>query len=267
MFGEENADGVKASRIKIIKDSPLANNLYSGTEYTYNGTSYTLKNSYPLGYGYYHFNSSKSFGQTNGSDWTNAGLQYYLNDETNVNSYYNSISPTYQAMIENMKYYLGNSYLSNEAPFYLSGSPSVLYQYERTDLSFNYHDGNQYTWNGKIGLMYPSDYVYSYPSEYWNYSGLNWMLDYGGAQYNWMNDNTSIMEWTISPTAVQPEGVIIVGLMGYAGGSLDDLLPGAGLTGEVTNAHAVSPVLYLKSNVITTGGDGTEGNPYKIALQ
>lgn len=272
VFNDENADGVKAQRVKIIKDNPLTNNLYTSTDYTYNGTSYALKNSYTLGYGYYHWNSTNAFGQTRVNDWTKAGLQYYLNDEVNPNSYYNSISSNYQEMVESMKYYLGNvaDVVWNQP--WVASSPSGLYDEERNIASSNVHAGNSGTWNGKIGLMYPSDYGYSVPSAIWSDSNLGWpgqywLLDNGSAQYSWMNDNTSIMEWTMTPADYMDEYVIIFGLMGYLGSNLEDMLPGAGLSGDVTNAHAVSPVLYLKSNVITTKGDGTELNPYQIELQ
>jgi len=259
VFEEETADGIKKELVKIIKDTPISDTEYTELNYTYNGTSYPLKGqSEGSVYGGYYWNQA-DFDQANGNDWTKAGAQYYLNDETvGANSYYNSLDTDAKEKIEEVTYYLGNisvSYSDLES-ISVSGTVSDIYDEEHLNKCANYSsesgvftscvsEGNQETWIGKIGLMYPSDGGYAANSS-------NWGLAFGNIYYDsWMNDSINAQEWTIS-TSIVPGTVLSFGF----GSSLS--------VNGVYATFTLSPVLYLKSNTIVSGGDGSYNTPYEL---
>ena len=87
----------------------------------------------------------------------------------------------------------------------------------------------------KVGLMYPSDYIYAMNSR----PNINWLFTKG-------------LEWTMSACDTSTSFFI-----NYT----------SSLNASITyQGYAVRPVLYLKSNVYVISGDGSEGNPYKIML-
>ena len=119
------------------------------------------------------------------------------------------------------------------------------------------------TWTGKVGLIYPSDYGYATSggttssrttclstSMYsWNGSGVS-----DCKNNNWLF--TSSYQWTLSPRADTSSayGAFYIGdngmLYNYNGAD---------------GARNVFPVVFLKSSISITEGNGTSTNPYKIA--
>ena len=83
--------------------------------------------------------------------------------------------------------------------------------------------------------------------------------------YNWdsssdcyNNDwlyNSSNYQWTLTPDSSRSNNVFLVGILGLVGTYY----------ANHTN-NAVSPVLYLSSNVRITGGDGSRDNPFQLSL-
>ena len=139
-----------------------------------------------------------------------------------------------------------------------TGLASHWYGYERgTDV---YSDRPTY-WVGKIGLMYPSDYGYATSGG----TTTNRASCLAKEMYNWdassysdckNNDylyNSSLYQWTLTPYS-----------------SVSSTVFNVRTTGSVLNGNAnlsnrsASPVLYLKSTVQITGGDGTSGNPFTL---
>ena len=118
------------------------------------------------------------------------------------------------------------------------------------------------TWNGKIGLMYLSDYGYatSGGTSMDRYSCLykelfNWNDNSYSDCYNndWLY-NSSNWEWTISPSAHSWYANMVfavrdIGKIGTTAAALDGL---------------VYPSVYLKSSTTILGGEGTLQNPYEI---
>ena len=250
VFTETTGAGTEEELVKIIREVPLTNAEVPET-YTYNGTEMTMKNisgNYAnYQYAYMSWNYNTYFSQTNKNDWTKASLQYYLNDETSgASSYYNSINPTYQNMIEMVQYNISNVDYGKTA--------SETYNDER---SGNVHADSVATWTGKIGMMYPSDYAYAVENSAWSVITTN----YGYAPQlntntlnNWMSDNLRSGEWTISPASDASGNVMMAYGMGVISSASVNQFP-----------QAISPVIYLKSSVKITGGIGTEGNPYTLA--
>lgn len=242
VFKETTGTDDEVNLVKLVRDEPLKTSEVPDT-YSYNNVLMSIKNT-PYGKKYtgLYWNYSNYFNQTNSSDWTKASLQYYLNDETaGVTSYYNSINKNYRKMIETVLYNLGNI-----SPDVASG----LYDDERSEI---FHTGSETTWLGKIGLLYPSDYGYGANNSAWTTNISNYgSKTYSASLINWINDDVSMYDWFISPVTYSP----IIGAMIYPFGYVS--------FSNLNNGHCVSPVLYLKADVATYGGDGSYDNPYKL---
>jgi len=104
-------------------------------------------------------------------------------------------------------------------------------------------------WEGKIGLIYPSDWGYASTNE-----ECEDITDENETckENNWFGDN-SFWFWTISPNAHSEQAfrVFYTGGYVYAGDASD---PGDGVE--------VRPSTYLKSDIEFIGGNGSENNPY-----
>ena len=241
----DNGTGTKETRLKIIRDEPL---------------------------GIYSWDSKGSYAE---NDWSKSVLQQVLNS----GAYYNrttgmcsmNISGTMEAcdfssngltseaktMIDNAVWNLGGtaSYTANS-----NGLAVHFYGYER---GTNVYSGRPTTWIGQIGLMYASDYGYATSGEGTmdRASCLEIALNSWGTLgysecYNndWLYDSTSD-QWTLTL---------------YSGGSDHGFAVSCG--GDVYYIYgtragkAVSPVLYLSSNVKITGGTGEESDPFILSL-
>ena len=199
--------------------------------------------------------------KSNTNDWTAASL----NIEILNNLYLNSSSGTcyfYSTSVGKACSFVDNG-LANvqdfieNATWNLGGynSTSVttanMYTYERGTTVYS---GRPVVTTGKVGLMYPSDYGYSVTNANCSHTSKNlgsynssscggkaWLLKYGS-------------EWTNSPNSGNSYSVFLVGTNAYLLYSSADI------------GYGVRPVLYLKSNVYVTGGDGSINNPYQLSL-
>ena len=152
-------------------------------------------------------------------------------------------------MISNSRYYLAGHDVSNIAT-------TAMYIYERTNTGCNngrYDTSRPYYWDGKVALMYPSDYGYSAGEacatktdlfEYYNGCGNTFLLIFYGG------------EWILSPDSRTSH---------Y---SFD--INGSGMVNTVRYRYtylgrSVRPVFYLTPDVIITGGTGEESNPYQVS--
>ena len=187
----------------------------------------------------------------NVNDWTQASLQEYLNGD-----YYNSIDSVSQNLIGDTYWNLGGTELYLSAS---NGLPSHFYGYERGTTVYT---GRPTYWVGKIGLMYPSDYGYAtsggtttnrascLAKEMFNWDSSS----YSDCKNNDYLYNSSVNQWTITPGSGISYTVFSVNNSGYL----------SNLNANDSNRSA-SPVLYLKSTVEITGGDGSSGNPYTLS--
>lgn len=101
-------------------------------------------------------------------------------------------------------------------------------------------------WEGKIGLLYPSDY---------GYASLGACASLGNAtcgNSNWLNIGTDYS--SITPNQSTTYGY-------YAYGPSKN-----GNIGASAGSKAFRPTLYLKSTVNIATGDGTEENPYILSI-
>ena len=123
------------------------------------------------------------------------------------------------------------------------------YNQERSTPSDNVPTNN--IWDGKIALIYPSDYGYASTDQ----TCRNNMGSLTNNVYNCKNENwlfNSSFQWTLSPVSGIAYFVFAVDSSGYV---------------SYTNASytfGVRPVLFLKSDVVIAGGTGIESAPYTI---
>ena len=205
--------------------------------------------------------------KNNTNDWTQASLMNllngaYLNSEDGTGGEYCfsstsvpsncdyteiGINDTYRAMIENVRWYLGGRYIQNV-------TTDIFYTAERGTTVYS---ENAIYWDGKIGLMYPSDYGYSVLSNSCarstnldNYdsstcAGENWLYGQG-------------YEWTITPDSSYSNYACYV--------SFYNNLVDNDYSASVSNGYVVRPSLYLDSNVYVIDGNGSESDPYIIGM-
>ena len=204
---------------------------------------------------------SFAWDKNNTNDWTKASL----NTEILNNLYLNSLSGTcyfYSTTVGNSCSFVDNG-LANVQDYietatwnlggYSSSSvtASNMYTYER---GTNVYSGRPVVTTAKVGLMYPSDYGYSVTNANCSHTSKNlgsydtaacgdkaWLLKYG-------------YEWTSTPVSGDSYWVFFV--ESDAGGS----------SYSATFGYGVRPVLYLKSSIYVTGGDGSINNPYQLSL-
>ena len=183
----------------------------------------------------------------NVNDWTTASLQEELNT-----TYLNSIQSPYKEMISNAKWNLGGTANFTSSS---NGLASHWYGYERGTTVYS---GRPIEWIGQIGLMYPSDYGYATSGG----SSVNRASCLATELYNWTNVSdcynndwlykSGTYQWTLTPPSDHSGAVFNV--RSYV----------TAYNADSTNI-AVSPALYLSSNVKITGGDGSHDNPYTLS--
>ena len=106
------------------------------------------------------------------------------------------------------------------------------------------------TWVGKIGLIYPSDFGYAGTN-----CGDKTILYYDescGPTSNWLTSSSG-QYWTISSNVSSSENSWFVDSGGYASNFY------------IGNPIGVRPALYLDSNVQIIGGEGVDGNAYRLS--
>lgn len=152
--------------------------------------------------------------------------------------------------------------LTGDALYYLGGIDSYgyyandYYVLERSNnvwgsnLEQTCNDGacpRATTWTGKIGLMYPSDYLYS---RNFNETECNATSDYINCNERWIKLDDD--HWLITPTASNLRYALFLDNGIY----LDDP------TNVVAFAYKIQPVLYLRPTVSIVDGEGTSDLPY-----
>ena len=173
------------------------------------------------------------------NEWPTASLNTYLNGD-----YYNNLSEDAKAMIGDTKYYLGGI---NSV-----GGAESQYSFERGTTVYSVRSTS---WIGKIGLMYPSDYAYTYANGVDNkcYTDTN-NCETSTPSSGWLYNNA--YQWLISPSSGSSVSAFYVGSAGFVS-------YGSG-RGYVTNSYGVRPSAYLISSIQLDKGTGTEDDPYTL---
>ena len=237
----------------------------------FNGKIKLIRNSSIGGYSW--DTSARAVGSGNGvNEWSQADLMKLLNpghesESVGGSLYYNSKSggtcysgrsnatiscnftskgiknDTTRNMIAETTWNLGGWNVSNLFS-------NVMYEKERgTTTVSNPSDGitRATTWTGKIALPYPSDYGYATDLSKCSQTCRNndWMYPILGTSRN---------GWLLTPSSSSDCYAFYVDSTGSV--RLDSPI--------VCNAYGVAPVLYLNSNQIIIGGDGSQSNPYQL---
>ncbi len=214
VFQTEDKDGSIQDRIKIIKDDPI--------------TSDTT-------------DPKKTFEWS--KDNTNNWITSSLRESINGDSYYNLLQEKSKNQIAESKWYLGNIDVNTI-------SAEDAYNKERETTDENSKD--EKSWIGNIGLMYPSDFGYTYNKEVDNtcFTNLNNCAN-GNPKASWLYKN--INEWTITSLKDNTEKVFVIS----DNGSLNN---------ESSNitSYSYRPVTYLRHDISFKQGTGTKEDPYII---
>ena len=251
--------GVFDGRIKIIKDTSIGNLSWDNKQ---NGVG----------------SSTSSVGS---NDWTDSQLMYMLNGASaSLKSGYTNDGTYIRDASNNIIYQLGcnpasasgssytcatSSWSLNETAlfqidtviWYLGGSASdshsaeTYYTFERGTTV--YDSSRSTNFQGKVGLMYPSDYAYTYAygvdntcyTDTYNCRDANG----GNPSLGWLFNND--YQWILSPNSDHANSVFRVRYAGYVSNN------------DANVQYGVRPTVYLKSDIKLTGS-GTSSDPYKI---
>jgi len=226
VFTVEDESGNKAQRIKLIRNATIGN---------------------------------LAWNSTNVNEWVGGSLATLLNSGdyyTRSNTYAsNGLTASAKSMIdEKAKYYLGGYNQSDN----LNGA--TYYSFERGETVYT---GRSTSVVQEVGLMYPSDYVYTYANgvDSTCYTDA-YDCDGGTPSTGWIyNTNTAegstskTFVWTISPLSDYSNLAFFVDSAGFVYSY-----------GYVGDTIGVRPVVYLNSDVgiDDTSGDGSSTRPYSL---
>ncbi len=271
VFDTYNADtGNTEKAVKIIRNNYLGSDstLANVTSTYYTGYSWdTSDSSINAGNGVNAWNDADLMKELNG-DYLDTSLttnQLWYNGSANnkdaLFQYKQRISDEYQQYIMNARWYLGgyNTY---------KVSATHGYTYER-EITYKQIPGVTCTSatncndtvtradyiDNLIGLAYPSDFGFAAKDNGSSNCSSNMYNSTNCSKtYNWMSKDKS--EWTISHK-----------VSSWFASHVFYWLSSGYLSSEfVLHRNGVRPVLYLSSDVIFTGGNGTSSNPYIIQL-
>ena len=254
---DENSHGVEGEYlVKLIRSRILGSyswgayntsdisGMYSNSSNDWTGNTTGVKSNLNIllnEYFYKKTNTSSAYGIC--SAWTYYGNNtgYRTNNCSDIVGY--GISSEYRDYIENVTWYL-YGYSSN----YLSKQNFYLCERGQYSGCTSANSGVYATsTKAKIGLMYPSDYMYA--SGYFGHSDVtSGSLNYFGNQ-NWLLVGT---EWTIMPNS-------------YNTDVLNFNISGGMRNNSSAYGFGIRPTFYLKSSVYVTGGTGTFDDPYTIS--
>ena len=200
---------------------------------------------------------------------------YWYNGNSNNKTAFipsSTIGSNAQAQLENVVWHLGSPNNDNDSVVPVNDNSliaSYVYSHERLNNTGIVCSGacsssitRTTTWTGKVGLLYPSDYLYATAggSTVSRNNCLNTKMYMGWNNYSnedcrsndWIYYST-YSQWTISPvasTSSEPYEVFAISSSG-------------GITNSgVYSDYSVYPTLHLKSSVSITSGSGTSSDPY-----
>ena len=265
----DDGTGKKETRIKLIRNESIGTYSWDTSESSINS-----------GYGVNEWSQADLMKLLNPGYESESvgGSLYYNNSSGNCSSYSGTIACdfTTTGLKTNLKKLVGTTLWNtgtngtNDYSSASNGLASHFYSYERGSNNGKICPSGSYcndtvtrttTWNGKIGLMYLSDYGYATSGG----TSMNRTSCLAKELYNWdgasdcyNNDwlyNSSNSQWTISPFADSSFASYVFGVRGS----------GAVNYRHAYNAGLVRPSVYLISKTSILGGEGMLENPYTIA--
>ena len=183
------------------------------------------------------------------SDTTNTGKMYDSSNQSgrDVDFTNYKLSSTAKSMIGDSRYYLAEAYPGEDSQ---NQNGSTMYKMERTGVrndneASRYDENRPLYWEGKVGLMYPSDYVLAAGNTCYQI-----ITSESCIQKDWLYMGAN--EWLQSPGSGGPGGAWLVDP------------DGDGVDNGIHFRGAVRPVFSLTSDVSIVSGTGTAEDPYQI---
>ncbi len=242
VFDDASHGITDANLIKIIKEEPIGEYMFDNKDdnggYGYNSWSDDDGGAElnQLLNGYY-YNSSIAPDNLAGCNNTD-----YSGDQQGSCDFASTgLSKRSRDMTEEVTWYLGGY-----SSFYVTAS--MAYTAERGTVG-SPAPGAHLTYTGNIGLVYMSDYGYAAESSVWStaLSGYNLVSIY---QNDWLYNGER--QWSMTP---YPSDSAYVWRLSLDGGDYNDYS---------RNGNGARPVLYLNSEVMISGGMGSETEPFLL---
>ena len=290
----DDGTGKKETRVKLIRNEDIGEYSWDSINTVYTPTN-TNQSDERLGGNTVNVNDGMGV-----NEWSQADLMKLLNpgyesESVGGSLYYNNSSGSCYAgsdngitgcvfrgsgLKTNLKNLIGNTLWhtgtngTNGWTSASNGLASHFYSYERSNNNGKIckYDGNIHsycsdpfarttTWQGKIGLMYPSDYGYatSGGTSMNRASCLDKELSNWSAASDCYNNDWLYFQrdqWTLSPVANSSSAVNVFSVI--PNGSVD------GDDSYASDTNLVYPSVYLISKTSILGGEGTLENPYEI---
>ena len=272
MNNVDDGTGKKESRVKLIRDESIGN-------YSWDTSDSTVNN----GYGVNEWSQADLMKLLNPGYESESigGSLYYNNSSGNCYSSYNNATTscdfTSSGLKINLKNLVGNTLWNtgtngtNSFTLASNGLVSHFYSYERSSNTGKICTSGTYcndtvtrttTWNGKLGLMYPSDYGYatSGGTSINRTSCLNKELsNWNDSSYGDCKNN----DWLYDPNHHQ------LTLSSYAHSSYACFVFTVRDDGKFRSVSAnssllVRPSVYLKSSTTIVDGNGSKESPYEL---
>lgn len=178
------------------------------------------------------------------NDWNKASIQAILNGRYyNATGAYDEMGLTEEShnLISEVNWNIGG----NDNTY--SDTASRFYTAERGNTGAY---GSTSTWQGNVGLMYPSDFGFAVGGSNRTSCLSTALNSYGdGCHSNdWLAGSSA---WTMTSTVAMDYQVHYVG---------SDVITKTAPYGS----YGIRPVVYLDKDIIITGGSGTQNDPYTI---
>ena len=190
---------------------------------------------------------NKQWNSSNQNEWVGSSIQTYLNDIYTIDNKSSEMVVSSKIYLGGLNYYGCINCAPNGESFYIS---------ERSETTC---DGRNTNWVGKISLMYPSDYIFTYAVgvDYTCYNTPGSCNADSGANPSsgWLY-RSEYYQWTMTPNSFYGTNAFKVDLSGVV----------HNYASYVSNSNGASPVVYLKPEVKIKQGDGTMDNPYIFEL-
>ena len=275
----DDGNGNKSDRVKLIRQFPIGNYSWDTSLSAVNGgygvNEWSLADIMKLLNPGYENNKDKERYNTevtvnNSLFWNKeSGLCFtYSNNTVGTSSDGGSMCDFKQnGLSDELKSMIDAAVWNTGAITNLSSLTSSFYEQERSTsngkicTSGNYCNdtiGRTSSWTGKVGFMYPSDYGYAIGGSSRDKCLKSVTLD------KWKSNNDcSNGNWLLN---VSEEGATMTpgAASNYATNVYSISTSGYAYSGYAYYKHAISPVVYLKTNVKVTGGDGSIDNPFTL---
>ncbi len=255
----EKEDGTKENLIKIIRNESIGS--YSWDTTTKDNNS---------GYGYNYWNNSKLMKLLNpGYELTSIGGSLYYNSISGQ-CYYSQNNSSTSCNFEANGLKAGVTKKAIVSAYWKIGCVTST-QYRENGQAYNWYEyerkndacfSNSNSWTGKVAILYASDYGFATGggtttnrNTCLNTSMYNWNEKPDCFNNNWLYGNT---KWLLAQYSAY--NYVTFAIYDYNSTVGQVSIDGVG------NLASVNPVLFLKSNILITSGDGSSNTPYQLGL-